>query len=109
MKWAATSVHCRIRVDNPDDHPLPFSLGAHDYFRVPVASEEACRVFVPARSYWELSGMLPTGQKLPADGPRGLAAGMSLAQIHLDDVLTDLETHGGRVACRIEDPSTAGG
>jgi len=48
--------------------------------------------------------MLPTGQKLPADGPRGLAAGMSLAQIKLDDVLTDLESRGGRVACRIEDP-----
>ena len=47
--------------------------------------------------------MLPTGRTLPADGPYALAAGLPAANMHLDGVLTDLESRGGRVACRIED------
>ncbi len=106
-------LHCQITVDNPSDRPLPFSLGTHGYFRVPLsgdlarseAARDGCRVFVPARRYWELSKMMPTGQTLPADGHYALAAGMPFSETKLDDVLTDLESRDGRVACRIDDPT----
>lgn len=99
----------RLTVDNPSGRPLPFGLGTHEYFRVPLddnpAGRDACRVFAPARSYWELEKMFPTGKKPPADGFRKLASGMPYGDTHLDDVFTDLKTSGGKVMCHVDDPT----
>ena len=97
-----------LTIDNPGDRLLPFGLGTHGYFRVPLdagaAGRDGCLVFVPARSYWELEKMFPTGRKLPADGPRNLTGGKPFGETHLDDVLADLQSSGGRVVCRMLDP-----
>jgi aldose 1-epimerase len=104
----ARALESRITIDNPSSDPLPWGLGTHGYFRVPLGPEGAkddCRIWVPARQYWELAGMLPTGRKLPADGPRGVARGMFFGETHFDDILTDLESESGRNTCSIDDLS----
>ena len=100
------TLSCQITVENPGDAPLPCGLGTHGYFRLPLGSDgdrDTCRLYVPAHRYWELSGMLPTGQIPPVDAARDLSSGMRFGKAKLDDVLTDLETQSGKVLCRIDD------
>lgn len=97
---------CSLVVDNPGDRPLPFGLGTHGYFRLPLGNfgkRDECRLIVPAANYWELDGMLPTGRKLPAEGPRGVSGGLAFGESKLDDVFTDLSAASGRVVCRLLD------
>lgn len=98
-----------LTVDNPGDRPLPFGLGTHGYFRVPLdansAGRDACRIFAPARRYWELEKMFPTGNTPPVDGKRNLMAGMAFGDTQFDDVFTDLVSDGGKVKCHIDDPT----
>ena len=97
----------RIEIQNPGDSELPFTFGTHPYFRVPlgVTGEAAnCRVSVPAAEYWELVDMLPSGERLPAEGQRGLAHGLSFAESKLDDVFTSLKYAGDKCVARIVDP-----
>jgi aldose 1-epimerase len=102
-----TGLDCSISIDNPGERPLPFGLGTHSYFRLPLGNfgnRDDCQIFVPASSYWELDKMLPTGRKLPAAGPRGLNSGLKFGESKLDDVFTDLSSRDGRVVCRLLDP-----
>jgi aldose 1-epimerase len=95
-------------VENPDDRPLPWGLGTHPYFRLPLAAggdAGACRITVPAREYWELADMLPTGHRLPPDAKRDLAGTLPFAQAQLDDVFTRLPASPtGECIARIADP-----
>jgi aldose 1-epimerase len=80
-------------VRNPDSVPLPFGLGYHPYFRVPVGDAgqlEDCVVTVPARSYWQLEDNLPTGERRPVDTARDLNRPRPFGELNFDDVLTDL-------------------
>jgi aldose 1-epimerase len=98
---------CSLAIDNPGDRPLPFGLGTHGYFRLPLGTfgkRDECEILVPARSFWELDGMLPIGRKLPAVGPRGVSGGMQFGRAQLDDIFTDLAARDGRVICRLLDP-----
>lgn len=97
-----------VTIENPDDKPLPYGFGSHPYFRMPLGaagSADDCTVMVPAASYWELVDMLPSGRKLPAVGPRGLATGLRFADAKLDDVFTDLQFDRGRGRATITDPT----
>ena len=49
--------------------------------------------------------MFPTTDP-PVHAPRELTAGKPFAETRLDDVLTDLQSGGGRVVCRIDDPAS---
>ncbi|MCE9607687.1 MAG: aldose 1-epimerase [Planctomycetia bacterium] len=105
---SGTTLASKITVENPDDKPLPFGLGTHPYFRLPLGPQgtaDDCRVTVPVRNYFELVDMLPSGKKLPATGPRGLAAGMRFADMKLDDVFTDVEFSSGEASASIADPT----
>jgi aldose 1-epimerase len=85
----------RVRIENPSDRPLPFSFGRHDYYRIPLlpTSDMAhCRVGVPARDYWELVQMLPSGRRLPCTGTRALQRGQEIGDRRWDDVFTGLES-----------------
>jgi len=104
---AGSSLACEIDVQNPGDSPLPFALGTHPYFRVPLGSggkADDCRVRVPAKEYWELVDMLPSGRKLPAEAARDLSAGLAFGRTKLDDVFTGLACQGGGVRTEISDP-----
>ncbi|MHB8736928.1 MAG: aldose epimerase family protein, partial [Terriglobales bacterium] len=94
------ALSCEIGVFHPGDGPLPFGLGLHPYFRLPWGGGGAAdyRLSVPSTVYWELTDMLPTGRRLPAVGPRALAAGLPFGETQLDDVLTGLSYADG--VCR---------
>jgi aldose 1-epimerase len=80
-------------VVNPDKVTLPFGLGYHPYYRLPFVAGAApadCTMSVPARSYWELTNCVPTGQRLPVNAGRDLNAMRRFLDLSLDDVLTDL-------------------
>jgi aldose 1-epimerase len=80
-------------VTNPDRVSLPFGLGYHPYFRLPFVAGVApadCMVTVPAGSYWELTDCVPAGACRPVDPPRDLNTLRRVADLNLDDVLTDL-------------------
>ena len=104
---AANRLRCLIQIENPDRVPLPFTLGTHQYFRVPLGSggrAEGCRVKVPVERQWELKGLLPTGRMLPAEvGPR-LSAGMPFGDTQLDDVFTGLAYDDGQATTSVHDP-----
>lgn len=103
------SLRCEIAVHNPSASPLPFGLGLHPYFCVPLGlggTDVDCKITVPAAEYWELVDMLPTGRTLPADGPRALGAGLSFGQTKLDDVFTNLSYDNGSCRTQIVDPHT---
>lgn len=81
------------QVTNPSRGALPFGLGFHPYFRVPFVlgtTEQDYVIQCAAKAYWALEGNLPTGIRLPLEGGRDLTAGRPLAELKLDDVLTDL-------------------
>jgi aldose 1-epimerase len=100
------SLRLELVVENLGDRTLPFGLGTHPYFRLPLGSAgsaDDCVVRVPATTYWELVDMLPTGRKLPLEPARQLAAGRPFMDMQFDDVLSDLEPTQGRHAASIDD------
>jgi aldose 1-epimerase len=98
-RLGARTLRIEALVENPDDKPLPFGLGYHPYFRVPLVpggDPADWLVSVPAQSFWELQESLPTGRRLPvAQNPRcDLSAPRRYTELQLDDVLTDLPGAG---------------
>jgi aldose 1-epimerase len=103
------ALHSEIIVENPGERPLPWGLGTHPYFRVPLArggDAGVCRVTIPAREYWELVDMLPTGKHLPVAGGRDLTRGLAFAETRLDDIFTGLTTRDGKCLTSIVDPGS---
>jgi aldose 1-epimerase len=99
-------LRARFRISNPGSHPLPWGLGTHPYFKVPLEPEsrfEDCLVEVPARSLWELQDCLPTGKKIPLNEDNDLRDGQYLNGLKLDDVYTDLEYEGPQFDCFVVD------
>lgn len=62
---SADSLRLTIAVGNPSDTPLPWGLGVHPYFRVPLggARVEDCVVTAPVVEQWELAALVPTGKR----------------------------------------------
>lgn len=103
------ALKCDIEVHNPGGNKLPFGLGLHPYFRLPLGvagRADDCRVTVPAAEYWELQNMLPTGRRLPAVDRGTLAGTMRFAEMQFDDVFTGLAAADGAVRTKVEDPHT---
>ena len=102
------SLRAKFLVTNPDDTPLPFALGAHPYFRLPLGGADAadCRITVPATEYWELADGIPTNRRIPVTGSRNLTKGRTFRETELDDVLTGLQIEEGQVQTTIDDPGS---
>jgi aldose 1-epimerase len=103
-----TSLHCDLRVQNPDSVPLPWGFGTHAYFKVPLARASRrgdCIVQVPASRQWELVDNLPTGRLLSVSGDRDLREGQELRELKFDDVYTDLEVREGQISGAVIDPA----
>jgi aldose 1-epimerase len=107
-KVSGTALICEITITNPDTKPLPFGFGTHPYFRLPLGGGDAalCRITVPAEAYWELSELVPTGQKLPASGDYDLRNSLAYSDISIDAVFTDLASTNGQIQTVIEDPNS---
>lgn len=95
-----------VEAENFGDEPLPFGIGFHPYFNVPLgktSSKAQCTVRVPARQRWELDNFIPTGRRLPVQGKFDLRQPVSLAEVMLDDIYTDLEFADGASVCEFTD------
>jgi aldose 1-epimerase len=93
-------------IENPDSKPLPFGFGTHGYFRLPLGGTSAddCRVRVPVETNWELTGLVPTGQKTSPPLVAELARGMPAGAMQLDHVLGGLKFDNHRCTTTIHDP-----
>jgi aldose 1-epimerase len=92
-----TRLRTNFRIINVSDRTLPWGLGTHPYFRLPLAANgrfEDCTAEVPAANYWELVDCLPTGQVLPVTEGRDLRHGEYFNVLKLDDVLTGIRCDG---------------
>jgi aldose 1-epimerase len=106
---SGTTLTLQVRIENCDSSPLPLGFGTHPYFRLPLGPAgrlETCHIMVPAKSYWELDGLVPTGRKLPAAGAKRLVERRALADDEFDDVLGDLKFDDGFCTTRLEDPTS---
>jgi len=95
-----------VEAENFGSDPMPFGVGFHPYFNVPlspVSSKDKCTVQVPAKQYWELDDLIPTGRRLPVSGPRDLRQPKPLSEVMLDDVFTDLDFVGGASVAELRD------
>ena len=93
-----------MAINNGAD-PMPFGLGFHPYFKVPLAgdsSKASCFIKLPAAKRWELIDLLPTGKILPVEGKYDLRSGRSLDGLILDDVFTDVAPVAGEDVIRCE-------
>ncbi len=101
-------LRARFRILNPDSRPLPWGLGTHPYFKVPLTTEsryDDCLVEVPAQRRWELQDCLPTGKTVALDDSYDLRDGAYLNVLKLDDVYTGLECDGPQFDCLVMDES----
>jgi len=94
-------------VENPGPDEMPWGLGFHTYFRLPLSSTTKAnrtRIYVPASRRWELDGFLPTGKKIALPPELDFRHGLPRDGLKADDVLTGLE-HGadGFSECRLVD------
>jgi aldose 1-epimerase len=99
-------LRARFRISNPGNQQLPWGLGTHPYFKLPLSSDSSvddCLVEVPARAMWELKDCLPTGRIIPLHEGNDLRDGEYLDKLKLDDVYTDLEVDGPQFDCLVID------
>lgn len=98
VKGAALA--CRFHIENPSAEPLPWGLGTHPYFRMPLSEESElshCLIQAPASERWNLIDCLPTGEKSPVEGPTDLNDGQRLGETRLDDVLTSISHENNHI------------
>lgn len=99
-------LRANFRISNPGNRNLPWGLGTHAYFKLPLGAASQlgnCLVEVPAWKYWQLDQSLPTGEILAVDEARDLTSGAYANTLQLDDVLTDVECDGPQFDCLILD------
>jgi aldose 1-epimerase len=95
-----------FRIQNTGQQTMPWGLGTHAYFRVPLSADSGvnhCTVEAPVDRYWELENSLPTGRILPVDDDRDLRDGAYLHGLQLDDVLTGVDCAGPQFDCTVLD------
>jgi aldose 1-epimerase len=92
-RLSAGRLRLEARVENPDRRALPFGLGYHPYFQLPLSAQgnaDDCQVEVKAHRYWELQDSLPTGRRLPVKEGLDLNRLRRMGDLKLDDILTEL-------------------
>lgn len=97
-----------IRIANPDEKPLPWGLGTHAYFRLPLGNTgdaKQCLIEVPAAREWELENLLPNGKRYDVTGDNDLRVGTRFDRLKLDNVFTGLTAGESSLDCTIFDPA----
>jgi aldose 1-epimerase len=94
-------------VNNPDNKTMPWGLGYHTYFNLPLTPEGSSiktSITIPASRKWQLANFIPTGDKVSLPAELDLRNGRNLAELKADDVLTDLgHDADGKTVCRLAD------
>ena len=99
-------LRANFRVINPSSQPLPWGLGTHPYFKLPLATTSrvgACLIEVPAAQRWELQDCLPTGERRELYEEHDLRFGAYVDTVQLDDVYTTVQCEGPQFDCLILD------
>jgi aldose 1-epimerase len=89
------SLRIEAEVTNPDRVALPFGLGYHPYFRVPLLAGDAPEnywVESSAREMYDLVDGVPTGKLVAPPPAKDLTKGKRFTELTLDDLFGDLET-----------------
>jgi aldose 1-epimerase len=90
FRLEARALRITAQVENPDQVGLPFGLGYHPYFRMPLLhgdKPEDSLVQAAAEQLWVLSDSLPRGDLAPVDAARDLRRPRRFGDLTLDDVL----------------------
>lgn len=89
--FASDSVELRFRLESRDEEPMPWGLGYHTTFLMPLGGDggdlSRCTLRLAASKTWTLDDrLLPTGEL--ADNPHreAMASGIALDRVELDDV-----------------------
>ncbi len=80
-----------FQVINPDNVSLPWGLGTHSYFKLPLASTSQaskCLLSAPVAQQWKLDECLPSGEKSAIADDVTLGEGMYFGARSFDDVLS---------------------
>jgi aldose 1-epimerase len=99
-------LRANFRVMNPGETDLPWGLGTHAYFRLPLSSKsqlEAVTVEAPVTRMWECKDNLPTGRIVDIPPEKQLRNPVGVRSLKLDDVFTDLDFEGPQFDCSIVD------
>ncbi|MDA1014018.1 MAG: aldose 1-epimerase [Planctomycetota bacterium] len=93
-------------VTNMGRQPMPFGLGFHPYFQLPLGADSKatrCTVQVPVRQQWDLNDCLPSGSKSEISDELPLSDGVYYGQAKLDHLFTGVESAGGAIETSIID------
>ena len=105
---SADALRSEIEVHNPDSKLLPFGLGTHAYFRLPLgkaSDAKQCVLTIPARYNWGLDeNLVPMHELKVTPLTEQLNAGLTLGNTNLDNLLTDLTFDHGICTTSIADP-----
>jgi aldose 1-epimerase len=88
-----SGLRLEAEVTNPGAAGLPFGLGYHPYFRVPLlpgAAADDCWVQAHARESWDLHENLPDGTRRPVSADLDLTRPRQVTGLSLDHLLTAL-------------------
>ncbi len=99
-------LRANFRIGNPSNRPLPWGLGTHPYFKLPLGKNSQpgdCLIEVPAAKRWELADCLPTGNLLDLDESYDLRSGAYVSVLKLDDVYTRIDCAGPQFDCVVMD------
>lgn len=111
------ALRSQFRIVNPGSRPLPWGLGTHTYFKLPLCPEgrlEDCVIDAPAHKQWVLEDSLPTGDVVDVRPDKDIRHGRCLGHGPLDDVYTDLRWDAARdfrgapaqgLICTMRDPA----
>lgn len=103
---SGSSLRSRFDVLNPDSTPLPWGLGTHAYFRLPLSSAsraDQCLLVAPVTRQWSLIDCLPDGDRFDIADDLPLAEGVYFGMHKLDDVFSGVPED--IVECSIIDES----
>jgi aldose 1-epimerase len=102
-----------LTIENPGQEELPFGLGTHPYFRVPLGGGDVgggdaadCVIRVPVGERWELDGMIASGCMLPLGPEHALDRGLRFGDAQLDAGFSKLAFDGERCLTEIHDPGS---
>lgn len=107
-KVQGTTLHSRITIRNPDDKPLPWGVGTHAYFRLPLSSDSQAQqttVYAPVQATRELIEYLPSGRTEELTPDVNLAGSPEYGELRLDNAFAGLTADDdGMVTTRVSDP-----
>lgn len=99
-------LRANFRIGNPSNRSLPWGLGTHPYFKLPLGTNSQvgdCLIEVPTCQRWELTDCLPTGKLLDLDESFDLRDGAYISVVQLDDVYTGVRCDGPQFECAVLD------